>query len=279
MGQKKGLIYNCFVILFLAAIWYITTNNAGYTAPKLPKIHKVNTPFDFTPYTFQIIITTESFQEIPTELKKNLKNVVNAFSQFWDVQVFFSQIISDNGKNLKTFQNSSKTLIFLYSSEIPDPALENTYKISDFSEILPIFVSILRNTLKFPTASKVQNGLTESEKNNGESFAKDWTLSSLYKEIELYNRLIEINTPRTTLETSEKIGKTIEKLSELEKYGLTELHDLLIEVKRLNSEIELGQEEYFKWDFKLGVYAPLFFPVLFPMSAAIYSRLFLRNKP
>lgn len=278
MGQKKGLIYNCFVILFLAAIWYITTNNTGCSAPMLPKIHKVSTPFDFTPTTFQIIIVTESFLEVPKELKSSLKNLINAFSHFWDVQVLFSQIISDNEKNLKTLQNSSKTLIFLYSSEFLNPTLENTYKISEFSEILPIFANILRNTVKLPTASKVQNGLTESEKNNGESFAKDWTLSCLYQEIELYNRLIEINSPTTTTETFEKIAKIIEKILELDKYGLVELHDLLIEVKMLNSEIELGQKEYFKWDFKLGVYAPLFFPVIFPMSAAIYSRLFLRNK-
>ena len=284
MGQKKGLIYNCFVIIIFGVIWYTTTNITGYTVPVVDNIKQIHSPFSFEPTVFHIVLTSDEDFTIPDEISNSLKNIANSFSMFWDIKVSLSKIISSEPKKIKSMSSSpslTTTLVFVISPKVQNLHKDHFYWIpeNNLGKVTNIFISVLRNTIKFPPATTgLVNGLSRGEMIGLEKFAKDWILSRIFKEINLYNELNQVNQRSV----SEKLYREVIEVQRLLNSGpLDDIDQIYLILKRmeyLNKNPELAQEESFQWDFKLGVYAPLFFPLLFPMSAAIYSRLFLRGK-
>ena len=281
MGQKKGLVYNTIVIMILLGICYFTTSKSGYSAPDIIKIEKVFSPFNFEPLEVNIIFASEEKLLIPDGLKYAIENISNAFSQYFDLKVTLNEILSDNPKKIKNFSISAentKSLIFAISPKFMNFHKENLYWIpqNDLNQIVSIFITFLRTFVKFPYADKdLINGLTQGELLYIEKFRKDWLKSVLFDEIQIYNKMNHNNQPIINKDLYTKITEINNKISK--ELDADELYIILRQMQELNSDIGLAQEEYFQWDFKLGVYAPLFFPVIFPMSAAIYSRLFLRR--
>jgi hypothetical protein len=281
MGQRKGLVYNVCVISLLLGVCYLTTSNIGYTPCVLPEVQDTSSILNLQPILFNLIVSTEEKFELPDEIKKKLESISNQFSQFWDIKVFLSSVVSADTKKVKSTNIGpieTKTIVFVVSPGYQQVRKENFYWISSTGlDMIPsIFISILRQTAGLTkTDEPLNNGLTNTEIQNSHQYVLDWVKSSLNKEIRIYNLLNLENKPVITGDLYNYIIRIRESIGN--HHSVEELYGLYRSVRDLNRNKELAMEEYFQWDFKLGVYGPLFFPVLFPMTAAVYSRLFLRK--
>ncbi|OMJ71903.1 hypothetical protein SteCoe_29786 [Stentor coeruleus] len=281
MGQKKGLIYNCLVISFFICIVVYTTKSSGYSRPILPDPIPSSSPHFFPATTFHLIISSPEPIIIPDSIKYSIKSITNAYSQFWPLEVILSQTISLDPSKIITStltSNLSKNLVFNINPIYQSYKKNGYYWIQPekMQEIVNVFVRELRRWVNFPEGEgELVNGLTKNELENGLRYYETWLDSELAKEVKEYNKVNEINNgaiPEDVYMEIIKLSGSIGKTNTVE-----EKHKQVIIIKGLNRNTSLGVEDYFQWDFKLGVYAPFFFPVIFPMTAAIYSRLFLRK--
>lgn len=281
MGQKKGLIYNCLVISFFICIVIYTTKSSGYSRPILPESTPSSSPHFFPATTFHLIISSPEPITISPSIKQSIESITNAYSHFLPLEVVLSQVTSSDPSKIITSaltSNLSKILVFNVNPVYQSYKKNGYYWVQPekMQEIVNIFVRELRRWVNFPEGEgELINGLTKDEQQNGLRYYEAWLDSELSKEVKEYNKVNEINTgaiPEDVYMEIIELAGTINKAKSVE-----EKHKQVIIIKGLNRNTILGVEDYFQWDFKLGVYAPFFFPVIFPMTAAIYSRLFLRK--
>jgi hypothetical protein len=279
MGQKKGLIYNSIVLSFLFVLWYFTTSKPGFSPPYLPEVIQEESTLDLSPMDLTILIISNPVTSLPNDVELKLISVGNTFSHFFDLTINLkcrSSLSPEKIKNESQSSKKAKLLIFFISPEAPLTKSHIIHVLpSSVSDIPNYLISYLRETLKLPpTIEPLTNGLSSSEESSKETLINKWQDWSIYRQVKIFNKMIDLNqlkVSQATLKTLETLKKALSNELHLEK------SEILSSLTSLNASPDLSQEEYFKWDFKVGVYAPIFFPVLFPISGAIYSRLFLRK--
>ena len=280
MGQKKGLIYNAFVLTFLFIIWFFTTSKPGYTPQSIQVPKESNASLDLVPTDLTLIICSVSEVFIPAQTVLNIERIVNTFSQFWDLNLNFKYQISNSPQKIKNSSQSVKrvkSLIF-FVGENPVEFHEDhiiSVPLSQVSEIPFYLIGYLRTLSALGKSDDVLiNGLTESEHSKLEVMLNDYLDSQIHKEVLIFNKLIIHNDAKISKEQYE----SLESLkSQINSQASKEKIFMLKAISSLNSDPTLSKAPHFQWDFKLGVYAPIFFPVIFPICGAIYSRLFLRK--
>ena len=282
MGQKKGLIYNSLIIFILFLIWLATTTKSGYSPPILPESEPTESNLDLFPLDLTILIISNPPTSIPSETLLYIQSVANAFSHLLDLSINLKYRSSKSPEKIKNESQSSKRcklLIFMIYNETSPQAKvkDNVVNLlhSQTSEIPNYLISYLRKSINLPLSNEILiNGLTKHEELSKNELLETWLNFQISKQSTIFNTLSSYNSVKLSSKAYSEIlhlSKSSSK-STLNEKVLT-LHSLI----SLNTSPDLSHEEYFKWDFKVGVYAPVFFPVLFPISGAVYSRLFLRK--
>lgn len=281
MGQKKGLIYNAFVLMFLFTIWYLTTSKPGHTPEPIPVPERIESKLDLTPLDLTIVVCSESLLPLPEEILNKLEQVTNTFSRFWDLTLNLksqSTLYPYKKKHESQSSKRTKSLVFYFN----DKSLEFqedfiiSLPYSQISEIPYYLVGYLRNITGLGNSNEVLvNGLSQRERESVNFMVNEWLDFQLYREIVIFNQLLEYNQVKITSEQFEDLRKVRDGVL---GNDLDEKFRIWQNIVRLNSHQALAKDSHFQWDFKLGVYAPIFFPVVFPICGAIYSRLFLRIK-
>lgn len=282
MGQKKGLIYNSLILFILFLIWFLTTSKSGYSPPILPEPEPSESTLDLFPLDLTILLVSNPPVSLSSETQSSIQYISNTFSHLLDLTVNLKSRSSKSSEKIKNESQSSKRcklLIFMISNETSPQgkSKDNVVHllVTQTSEIPNYLISYLRKSTNLPLSNEVlTNGLTKHEELSKTELLETWLDFQISKQSSIFNTLSSYNSVKLS-------HKTYQKTLQLSKASATCSIDdkvlILNSLISLNTSPDLSHEEYFKWDFKVGVYAPVFFPVLFPISGAVYSRLFLRK--
>jgi len=291
MGQRKGIFYNLAVIALVGSIWLWQTWTGSSYVSFIPKLSlTAQTKHNLEPRVVYLNLVFERPLEVPLSTLEELETVTNQFSHFLMLELRIQHSIGNlccsncneqpdkyslytEPLNIESYRNLSSVIVFVSKKECTHP--EDVYYLteSQISQLTPIYINSLRTALGFPqTQEKLLNGLTSSEIQEKNSTVKNYLVSEINSQIDTFNKLLEENNPVVNSEDYQ----AIQYLSKPKQYTPEEYMHMLITLKRLNYSPSMYREEYFQWDFKIGVYAPLFLPAMFPLVGAIYSRLFLQ---
>ena len=283
MGQKKGLIYNAFVLGFLFVIWYFTTSKPGYSPLPIQTPKECYSTLDLTPTDLTLVVcsASEVSVPVPAEVLLSVERVVNAFSQYWDLTLKFKYQVSASPQKIRNSSQSVKrvkSLVFFVGEnpvEYPEDHIISL-PLSQVADIPFYLIGYLRSLSSMgKTNEALINGLTEPEHGKVEVMLNEWLDSQIYKQALAFNQLITHNDPKVSKTQYESLEAIREKIHS--QATTPEKISVWKALSSLNSDPSLSKSPHFQWDFKLGVYAPIFFPVIFPICGAIYSRLFLRK--
>lgn len=300
MGQTKGIIYNFVIIVLVAVLWYFVTRKESFQVKNFNElqedgISELNLELRRVELVF---VFNSEINELDTSVYKAIENIRNQFSYLLDLELDVQSVIGNDmccdkcSENLDQFRLILKPIIIenrrivdvisiVYSdNECNSPIpLENVHYVNRENhavEIPRILMHSLRTSLGLPDVDRLYNGLTKSEIENAHEISKKYFITKINKEIRLFNALLDLNKPYVTFNDHQDIINLQEKLQSV--LQLQDYNQISQQITQLNSRESLYKEEYFQWDFKVGVYAPIFIPSLFPLSAAIYSKVFMDPK-
>ncbi|CAG9326370.1 unnamed protein product [Blepharisma stoltei] len=301
MGQTKGIYYNFLIIVFVGVIWYFITRNPSYSVYPLPDIAmNDSSELNLMPRRIDLsLIFNRDSMEIPKELQKNITQIRNEFSHLLDVEININFVRNDDmcckkcHENLDQFRlilkpanieirrEISNVAIIISEDDCNPIPMENVHYVhpDHLGDISKILIVTLRIIIGLPEADNLINGLTQEERKSANSIAVLYQTTKFNTEIRHFNNLLKLNKPIISFKDYldiEKARSDIENASKTnDLIELAQAVDLIVD---LNSRESLYQEEYFQWDFKVGVYAPIFVPSLFPLGGAIYHKLFMNYK-
>lgn len=277
MGQLRNIYYNLGVIVLVGLVWAATTFQLGNLpySYKLGQLKGDGYLYNIQPLVVSIVIGSDSELEVDNEVQKNIESVINSFSVLVDieanVQVFVGEEINSNSK--RTLVHSGKTEMKIVFSLLNHCL--GLCCISDCSEIPGYLIAALREKLGLKGSTGLINGLTEDEFEYGNTHNNYYYLNLVKSSIYKYNELIYTGYPYLT-EFDRTVIDSIKRQLQNPAEGLP-LKALYFQLYEINSRLSLYKESYFQWDFKLGVYAPIFIPSLFPLGGALYYRVFIKK--
>lgn len=295
MGVRRALRYQCLLAVPLVGIWLLTTSvlSAGYTP--LPVLRKPGQIKEF-PFAKRLTISLTLLydgqgMQNTAGLEGDLNGFIGQLSQYMDVKLnlqsaFIDKVCCDNcsGKmdtfspyfsplNLESSREHLRIFAIITNKECePLPLPQVVYVKKQAIASVPAYVAeITRNHLGLvtPIGTDLINGFTSQELKTLPQILGEKMLIWVSSQTELFNSLMNSNSPAI----SHTVSKQIEYVRGLLQ-GETDYESLLETAYQLDlllAEPSLAREEYFQPDFKVGVYAPLLVPPVFPLVGVAYS--------
>jgi len=246
------------------------------------------------PLQVNLLILAKEPTELPQGIWSSVKSVASAWSWLIDLEMHAQQGVYSN---LCCVNCEEKLDLYSLYTDIPraSPARQldiivilsnqdcgtiphqSVHYVRDPLEILSVVISTLRDHhgLVSSTEDEYIDGFLPSElcDINPDGclvrVAKKATIAYIAHEASLFNALMALNKPTVNEHDFAKIESVRAQLKALPD-DLVSLQALASVLTDLVSSPSLAAEEYFQWDFKIGVYAPLMLPPLFPIVGALY---------
>lgn len=294
MGVRRALKYQCLLALPLVGIWLCTTSvlSAGYTPLPMLSQSDQTARFPFAqPLTISLTVLYDGPALSTEGLEGNLSQFVGQLSQLMDVKLhlqtgFIERVCCDGcqGKmdafspyfsplNLESSRAHLRLFALVTNKECEPLPLNNVVYVKKHAlgTAAAYVVELTRNHLGLttPSGTDLINGFTTEEIRTlpltlGKKM-KTWVSNRT----ELLNSLMNSNSPALSAAISKQIEYVRGLLqADLDYEGLLEA---AYQLEMLLAAPSLAREEYFQPDFKVGVYAPLLVPPIFPLVGVAYS--------
>lgn len=295
MGVRRALRYQCLLAIPLVGIWLFTTSvlSAGYSP--LPLLSKPGQIAEF-PFAKRLTISLTLLydgQEVQETagLEGNLSGFIGRLSHYMEARLylqsaFIDKVCCDNcqGKmdtfspyfsplNLESNRDHLRIFAIITNKECePLPLQHVVYvKKQGVGSIAAYVAEITRKHLRLanPAGTDLINGFTSEELHTLPQVLGKKMLAWVSSRTELFNTLMNSNSPTI----SQAVSKQIEHVRSLlqPEADYEKLLEAAYQLDLLLAEPSLAREEYFQPDFKIGVYAPLLVPPVFPLVGVAYS--------
>lgn len=302
--KKGGFIFHLAVVAVVYCAWHACTSKPSYyfNPLQVEGMKASSDPSFALPLQVNLLVLTKEPQTLSDTLKLALKSVASAWSWVLDLRFLTQYGLYNNlccvncDEKLDTFAlytdipkaTTSRQLdiiVIVTNSDCGAIPLSTVHYVSDASEIPSVVISTLRDSFELITSTEDEyvDGFLKAElcEINPQGclveVAKQATTSYIVHEASLLNRLIEHNQPTINQQDHELIESVRTALGDLPA-SLAELQTVAQTLTQLCASPSLAAEEYFQWDFKIGVYAPLMLPPLFPLVGALYWGYIARRK-
>lgn len=297
MGQRNAFRQNSIVILGMALIWWYITSYQTYKFTPLI----VTPPYSDTghnyavPLTVNLLISFDTDYKIELEpIEEALHSIVYDFREFLDVEmnIQYSKVsriccskceqeIDKHRLAISmpsiTWSRQELNLAAIIKADECGKLTEDYIQYIKPGELEKVYEWVawkLRNYYKLKDTDEVLlNGISDSERNQLKPIILTEVKEYISYQMNLFNQLMAENQPLISEEDYQLILQAQDLYLLLDSSDVSQCRNLSYKLFKLMSKQSLYREEYFQWDFKLGIYAPFFLPPIFPLIAAVYSSL------
>jgi hypothetical protein len=297
--------YYFHLLVFLAALCILYSCTSSHSHPfhplSVPSQPQSSEAAFALPLQVNLLVLTKEPQSMPVAVKSALKSITSAWSWVIDLKlksqsgVFSSLCCVNCEEKLDTLAlytdlpkvTATRQLDVIVVIAPPDCGVIplSTVHYADYAEIPSVVISVLREYLGLLTSTEdvYVDGFTTAELCDVRPtdcmtpLAKHSTTAYINHQAALLNALIAHNHPLISAEDFARIEYVRASLDSPSD-SLPELQAVAQVLTDLVGSPGLAAEEYFQLDFKIGVYAPLFFPPLFPVIGGLYWRFLEKRR-
>ena len=294
MGVRRALRYQCLLAVPLVGIWLFTTSVLSAGSSPLPLLSKPGQIAAF-PFAKRLMISLTLLYDGGVQATAGLEGDLNGFigqlSHYMDARLylqsaFIDKVCCDNcqGKmdtfspyfsplNLESSRDHLRIFAIITNKECEPLPLPNVVYVKKQAvpSIAAYAAEITRKHLGLatPAGTDLINGFTSEELQTLPPILGKKMRAWVSSQTELFNTLMSSNSPAI----SQAVSKQIEHVRGLlqPEADYETLLEAAYQLDLLLAEPSLAREEYFQPDFKIGVYAPLLVPPVFPLVGVAYS--------
>lgn len=301
MGQRNAFRQNSIVMIFMALIWWYITSYQTYT---YSPIHVTRPLSDAgrnyaEPLTVNLLISFDTDYKLElAEIEEALHSIVYDFREFFDIEMNIQyakvtricctkceQEIDKHRLAMSmpsvTWGRQEMNLAAIIKADECGKLTEDYLQYIKPGELEKVYEWVAWKLRKYyglkETNETLLNGISESER----SSLKPTILTEVKKyvsyQMNLFNNLMLENQPLISEQDFKRIQEAQELYCLLDSFNISQSRELSSKLFQLMSTQSLYREEYFQWDFKLGIYAPFFVPPIFPLIGALYSYMLSRR--